>query len=321
MKKILSLLLLSVFAVTLFCSCSAPVIYPEEDAARKWLKERTVGYEKLENGATWLRKDAQGFLVYLATSSQSAKPFLEVEYDPSNVKTRDSALITVYGNGQSHGAVYNTNCVFDPYANDYHHSMQVYRKDEDTYRIFFWFYYADTDFYPIPKLLTEEQYQQMLTIVNAYTDEQYQISENAGEKPINYAGAFLDSYKATYASDLVSDPTGSVFYEYAPLSKELQDKHGGNNSYFVVTFHNLFQDLNLSVQDWRDSFASLGYGEYRPAYQILYFDLTIGSSVIGMDLKTSDVYFSPALQDSGIIFNYDFCPELAKQSFMRVTKS
>ena len=83
MKKILSLLLLSALAVTLFCSCSAPIIYPEEEAAREWLTARTEGYERLENGAKWLKKDQKGFLIYLATSSQSSAPFLEVEYDPS----------------------------------------------------------------------------------------------------------------------------------------------------------------------------------------------------------------------------------------------
>ena len=321
MKKFLSLLLVTVLTATLFCSCSVPIIYPEEDEARAWLKQRTEGYEKVENSALWLRRDENGFLIYLATSTKSATPFLEVEYDPANTEARENALVTVYGNGQSHGTVYNTQCVFDPYANTYRNSMQVYKKDENTYRFFFWFYYADTDFYPIPKLLTEEQYQQMLTLVNTYTEEEYTASEDAGEQPVNYAGAFLDSYKAVYTSDLVADPTGDVFYEYTPLSQELQDKHYGSNSLFVVTFHNLFQDLNLSVQDWRESFEDLGYGEYAPYYQIFYFDLTIGDSVTSMDLKSSDVYFSPALHKTGILFHYDFCPELAKQSFMRVTQS
>lgn len=321
MKKILSLLLLAALAGTLFCSCSVPIIYPEEDEARAWLKQRTEGYVKLDDASRWLRRDENGFLIYFGTSTKSATPFLEVEFDPANVKTRENALVTVYGNGKSHGTVYNTACVFDPYANDYHRSMQVYQKDENTYRVFFWFYYADTDFYPIPKLLTEEQYQQMLTLVNTYTEEEYNASEAAGEQPVNYAGAFLDSYKPVYSSNLVSDPTGAVFYEYTPLSAELEKKHYGNNTLFVITFHNLLQDLNLSVQDWRESFEDLGYGEYAPYYQIFYFDLTIGDSVTSLDLKTSDVYFSPALHKTGILFHYDFCPELAKQSFMRVTKS
>ena len=324
MKKTLALLLLFVLTASLLCSCSAPIIYPEENEVRQWLKERTAGYENLgdkadseeEKRTFWLYKDDAGFLIYLSTSTTNATPFLEIEYDPISQTVRENSLITV-----NSSTFKNQKKVFDPYANDYHYSMQVYRKGEKNFRIFFWVYQESTDFYPLPKLLTEEQYQDMLAKVTAEHEKLMQESDAEGTEPVNYVGAFLDAYKATYTSDLVTKPNGKVFYEFSRWSKESLERNNGNESLFASNFQLWFNALGFSVQDWRESFQELGYENYNPKYQVLYMDITVGETITELTLKTSDRYLSPALRSQNMNFSYEFCPELAKQSFLRVTKS
>lgn len=307
MKKTLALLLSAVLLWGLF-GCSAPIIYEEEIAAVQWLNERTEGYTALPPNQTRLYKDEEGFIFHIRSASGGI-PRPEIEYDPLSVTVRETDLLTSFVGDTPFATASTLNRVFHPYQNQYNSAMQIFWKDAKTFRVFLWLYAEDTDDYPLPRILNAEQYQSMLELVNAYNDEMYVKHENEGALHVNYVQIFLDSYPGKYISDKVSNPEGVIFYEY----------NGGAKDY-VSEYSSLFAKLNMTQQDWRASYEALGYKGAKPVYQILYFDVAIGNTVIDLTLNTADVYTSPALQEKNLTFTYTFCPELAKQEFMNVTQ-
>jgi len=308
LKKSLALLLTLLFCTALFCSCSAPVIYGEEKASAAWLTERTEGYTRVTaSGLMYLKKDPKQFTVAIATGSDGY-PRLEIEYDPVSIVGKDPTILSVKAGEEEFAVSTHANTVFDPYANQYTRSMKVYQKDENTFRIFFWLFGEDTDFYPLPRLLNETQYRQLLDIFNQFTEEQRIESENRGDEPVNYAGIFMDSYQGKYSSNKVTNPKGTIFYEY----------NGGAKDY-VPIFANLTARLGLTQQDWRKSYEELGYVDYRPVYRLMYCDLVIGETVTEITLNTGDVYDSPAMKEKNLTLTYELCPNLAQQDFMKIT--
>ena len=308
MKKFLALFLTLVLILPILCSCSTPVIYDEENAVRAWLAERTEGYTQVSSTSMmYLKKDAEQFTVAIATGSNGL-PRLEIEYDPVSITGKDPEILAVSVGGEKFAVSTHSNIVFDPYANQYTRSMKIYRKDENTFRIFFWLYGEDTDFYPLPRLLTAEQYQQLLPIFNEYTEKERLESEELGEEVVNYAGIFMDSYVGKYTSALAANPSGAIFYEY-----------NGGAAEYVSVFRDLISRLGLTQQDWRKAYEGLGYTGYQPVYRLVYCDMIIGETEIDLTLNVGDAYDSPAMKEKNLDLSYTFCPNLAQQEFMNVT--
>lgn len=307
MKRILALLFLSVFGVTLF-GCSRPIIYEEEARTHTWLLQRTEGYTQLEPTSRMiLFREDDGFTVKIDTGSDM-NPRLTVVNDQTYVTAVENSLLTATADQSLFAQATHSNRVYDPYKNRYTRALQVYQKDETTFRIFFWLYGSATDFYPVPRLLTEKQYNQMLEIVEAYTNEQKAVSDENGTEPINYLKDFMALYKAYYTTDIAANPNLGIFYELVGTSEYLSE------------YRTLFAQLEMTEQDWRASFESLGYTGDRPVFQILYCDLTVGETDLTFALRTDDVYHSQSLQASGTQLTYSFCPSLASYDFITVTQ-
>ena len=112
-----------------------------------------------------------------------------------------------------------------------------------------------------------------------------------------------------YFSDKASNPNGGVFYQYT-----------GEASEHMSEYRTLFKKLNLTEQDWRKSFESLGYTGQKETLQIVYFDISIGDTQITLDFHKSDSYTSDAWKALGKDFTYTFCPSLSLQEFMIVNQ-
>lgn len=307
MKKIVSLTLLLFMAASLF-SCAKPVIYEEEEAIHGWLKERTAGYTQVNPSSRMvLFQEEEGFKVRIDTGSDMV-PKLTVDYDAINTVAVDNSILTVTSGTVLYGTATHVNRVFDPYRNAYTRALQVWQKDEKTFRIFFWIYGSDTDFYPFPKLLTEPQYRQMLDLVTAYTEQANAKAEAAGEDIINYAGEFMNLYKGYYTTEKAKNPNSGIFYEYVGKSTEYAD-----------LYRSLFAKMGLTEQDWRKSFEDLGYTGQKLDLMIVYCDLTVGDNAVSLALKPKDAYFSHLLAAQNPAFTYNFCPSLSQKDFVVVT--
>ncbi len=302
MKKIL----ISAFALLLLtlslCGCNRAIIYEEETAIQTWLKEKTQGYTQCTPSSRMiLTHQKDGFQIRLDTGSDMVAK-LTVENDATNQTVQERNLLTVTGPGGLFAAADHANRVFDPYRNSYTRALQVWQKDETTFRIFFWLYGEDTDFYPIPKLLTQDQYRRVLDMVETYNGEKALESEAAGEKIINYTGDFLNLYQAIYVSDKATNPNGTVYYE-----------HTGAATEHAAIYREMFSRLGLTEQDWRRSFQKLGYTGQKLNLQILYCDLTVGESTVTMTLHTDDGYTSSLLASQNLPLTYSFCPAFASR--------
>lgn len=315
MKRIFALSL-SLILILSLCACSRPILYEEETAANAWLQEKTKGYTLVPNASYMrLHVDPEGFTVEMDTGSNGI-PVLSVDDDVSNIiaserdqETSEGSMLTASTSSGLFARAVNEYCVFNPYSNAYEPSVRVYQKDAKTFRIFFWLNADTSDFYPIPKILTREQYDAVLKELNVYNEEEYDKNTAQGLTPFNYVKEFMDIYEQKYTSDLITNPEGTLFYQY-----------NGAESANLLLYRDFIQDLGLSEQDWRACYQELGYVGPRPVYQIIYCDMVIGDTSIDLTLNTQDVYNSPAMKDTHMKLIYTFCPALASQPFMNVTQ-
>ncbi len=307
MKKIVSLALVLLTAASLF-ACTKPVIYDEEAAIHEWLKERTAGYTQVNPSSRMvLFQEEEGFKIRIDTGSDMV-PKLTVENDAANTVAVDNSVLTVASGSALYATATHENRVFDPYRNAYTRALQVWQKDEKTFRIFFWLYGADTDFYPFPKLLTEPQYRQMLELVTDYMEQANAKAEVAGEEIINYAGDFMNLYKGYYTTEKAKNPSSNIFYEYV-----------GKPTEYAGIYRSLFTQLGLTEQDWRKSYEDLGYTGQKLDLTIVYCDLTVDDAAVSLALQTKDSYFSHLLAAKNPAFTYTFCPSLSQKEFVKVT--
>lgn len=308
MKRILSFFLLFPLLLT-FCACSHPIIYPEEETVHKWLTERTDGYSQVSPSSRMvLFSEEDGFTVKIDTGSDM-NPRLTIADERTNISAVDNTILSAAVGDRLFATSTHTNRVFDPYRNGYTRAMQVYRKDASTFRIFFWLYGGIGDFYPIPRLLTQAQYEQILKIVEEYTDTEYRKSIENNEVAVNYLEDFSRLYKEKYASDLAPNPNLGVFYECDTP-----------NSDYLSVYTKLFNQMGLSPQEWRESFADLGYVGEKSTLKILYCDLTVGEGTVDIVLKTKDSYTSPLASALSAPWVYTFCPSISLQEFVHITQ-
>lgn len=324
MKRILTLFLLFTMIVSL-AGCSGIVVYEEENAARAWVAERTKGYRRLYSpSATFdLYSDPEGFdiqldaITYPGENGNYESPLLKIDDDVSNSGqimetvdgTSEGSLLSLTSQIGFFGRAICDACIFDPYSNSYDQAMQVYQKDDRTFRIFCWIGAEVTDFYPIPRIMTKDMYEKTYKLVEDYTEEKLQESMDEGEAAFNYAAEFADIYKPVTSSDKVENPKGKTFYLLSKGSENLN------------TYASLFQSLEYSVQELREIFDGLGYRGPQTAYTIVYFDLVVTDTTVNLTLCESDTYRSPALQKLGYNFTYSFCPTLSRYDFMKITRS
>jgi hypothetical protein len=226
-------------------------------------------------------------------------PQLLIKRSSDRSGTLERSMLTVTTTSSLYAKATHASRVFNPYQNRYTPALQVWQKDANTFRIFFWLYGANTDFYPIPRLLTEKQYQIMLDKVTEFHREQELEAELSGDDIINYTGDFLKLYESSYQSEKAPNPDGHLFYQYT-----------GSGSSYMSIYRALFLEMGLSEQDWRKSFESLGYTEMKTLLNIVYCDLTVGSDKVHMVLNTKDAYLSPSLKELNLPLKYSFCPTM-----------
>lgn len=308
MKKIGSLFLIFLLAASL-CACSKAIVYQEETAINTWLKERTQGYSQVQSSSLMeLYMKEEGFKVSLSTGSDRI-PKLRVENDAVDEKVEEERILTVTSKNDELAAASHEKSVFDPYRNAYVPALQVWQKSETEFRVFLWLYAEETDYYPIPKLLTKAQYDRALALVEAYDAEQAKKDELAGNKIINYTGDFINLYKASYGSEKAENPKGDLYYECV-----------GTTDYGDV-YRSLFAEVGLSEQDWRNSFKSLGYTGQKLNLQVVYFDLTVGDSAVSLSLQTEDAYSTPRFKEQNPQVSYAFCPAFAETEYITLTEN
>ena len=246
MKKLFCLLLIG---AALLCGCASATFYEEETQMRAWLAPRTEGYTLLQASSRMvLRRDEKGISLQIDTGSDTS-PRLKVSDGKAHASVAETELLTLTVNGVEHAKATHAMIHYDPYRNAYTPSMKVYQKDADHFRIFFFLYGGGTDFYPVPRLLTETQYKQMLEQVKAYTEQETKKSLEKEEDPVNYTGDFLNLYTGVYQTPKASNPDGKMIYVY---NEEAASDH-------LDVYRTLFGTLNMSEQDWRRSFEKLGY--------------------------------------------------------------
>ncbi len=308
MKKNGSLFLIFVLAASL-CACSKAIVYQEETAINTWLKERTQGYSQVQSSSLMeLYMKEEGFKVSLSTGSDRI-PKLKVENDAVDETVEENRILTVSSSAGKIASATHKNSVFDPYRNAYVRSLQVWQKSEREFRVFLWLYAEETDFYPIPKLLTKDQYDQALALVEAYNAQQAEKDELAGNKIINYTGDFISLYQASYGSEKAENPKGDLYYECV------------GTTIYGDAYRSLFAELGLSEQDWRNSFKSLGYTGQELNLQIVYFDLTVGADAVSLALQTKDVYSTARWMAQNPSFTYAFCPAFAETEYITLTEN
>lgn len=305
MKKILSFFLVFLIAASLF-GCNNAIIYDEETTVNGWLKERTRGYVQISPSSHMiLFKEEEGFKIGIDTGTDMI-PKLKLENDEENTVTIEANMLSATAGEELFSAATHAPRVFDPYRNRYTRAMQVWKKDDATFRIFFWLYGEDTDFYPVPKLLTQEQYTAMTALVEEYNAKKQEESLAANEKIVNYTADFLNLYQGSYYSEKAENPDGNIFYECT-----------GTTEYATV-YRDLFSELELSEQDWRNSFASLGYTGQKLNLQIVYCDLSVNDASVDLTLHTEDGYTSAFLKSKNTSLSYVFCPALAELNYVNV---
>ena len=297
MKKILSLALV-LFTVTTMLGCSKAVIYEEETEINTWLKQRTEGYVQLPPSSQMVLASTQnGIKIDLDTGADMI-PELKIKPGKTADFLTENNILTLSEGETVFAKANHKNSVFNPYRNHYTRALQVWKKDDFTFRIFFWLYGDNTDFYPIPKLLTQSQYSEMLELVKAYDAQKAEESINAETNVVNYTGDFLGLYKSFYFSDKAKNPDGDIYYECVGTTE------------YAAEYRKLFAQLGLSEQDWRKSFEALGYTGQKLNLQIVYCDLTIDGNSVNLTLQTADAYTSALLQSKELNLQYSFCPAL-----------
>lgn len=308
MKKILPLILITLLLLSC-AACSHPIVYGEEEAVHNWLTQRTQGYTAVKSTSRMMLYNVDDHFSLQFNTGSNGYPQLKIEDQMKYIVATENSILSLYDGETLFTQSTHQNTVFDPYRNAYTPSMKVYMKDATHFRVFLYLYGAVTDFYPIPLLLTVEQYEAMLPIVNAYTKEQEEIAIEEMMPAFNYTQEFMNLYPAKYFSDKASNPNGGVFYQYT-----------GEASEHMSEYRTLFKKLNLTEQDWRKSFESLGYTGQKETLQIVYFDISIGDTQITLDFHKSDSYTSDAWKALGKDFTYTFCPSLSLQEFMIVNQ-
>ena len=307
MKKTVSFLLIFFLIPSLF-ACSKAIVYSEETEINTWLKARTEGYTQVQSSSLMdLYAEEEGFKVTLSTGSDMV-PKLRVENDALNQTTEEKDLLTVFSGDTEIARATHKNRVFDPYRNSYVRALQVWQKSGTEYRIFLWLYAEDTDFYPIPKLLTPEQYQRILPLVEEYNETQAAEDEADGNKIVDYLGDFLSLYKATYSSEKAENSKGELFYECT-----------GTTAYGDI-YRTLFAKLGLSEQNWRNSFRSLGYAGQTLNLQLVYFDLTVGGDAVSLSFAESDTFSTTRWTEQNPFVTYVFCPAFADTEYVTLTE-
>ena len=306
MKKILSVLLVLLITTTLLCACNSAVIYEEETAINAWLKQRTQGYGQVSPSSRMILFRADGGFTVRIDTGSDLSPKLTVEDDETNTVVQEKSILTATSDTALYAIADHARRVFDPYKKRYTYSMQVWQKDASTFRIFFWLYGEDTDFYPIPKLLTADQYTEALALVEQYNVEQQAKSEVSGEKIVDYTGDFINLYKAAYFSEKAKNPKGEVYYECVGVTE------------YASAYRTVFAKMGLSEQDWRNSFEDLGYTGQKLNLQIVYCDVSIGKDTVDMILRTDDAYTSALLKSKNLTLTYSFCPTLKTQDYVNV---
>lgn len=308
MKKTGSLFLIFVLAASL-CACSKAIVYQEETEMNGWLKEHTQGYYQVTPSSLMeLYIEEEGFKVSLSTGSDMI-PKLRVENDAVDDIVEENRILTVTSSDGEIASASHKKRVFDPYRNAYVRALQVWQKSETNFRVFLWLYAEDTDFYPIPKLLTKDQYDQALALVEAYDVEQAEKDELAGKAIVNYTGDFINLYNASYGSEKAENPKGDLYYECV-----------GTTAYGDA-YRSLFAKIGLTEQDWRNSFKSLGYTGQELNLQIVYFDLTVGDSAVSLSLQTEDAYSTARWKAQNPAASYAFCPVFAETEYIILTEN
>ena len=296
MKKILALIFALLF--TLACAgCSKPIIYEEEKETTQWLSEKTQGYSLVPTSAMMILTDQEnGWKIQINTGSDMV-PQLLIKNASNRSEITERSVLTVTTTSSLFAKATHASRVFNPYPNRFNPALQVWQKDATTFRIFFWLYGANTDFYPIPRLLTEKQYQTILGKVTDYNKEQEEKADLSGDRIINYTADFLKLYENTYYSEIAPNPDGDLFYQYT-----------GEASDYMSIYRALFLEMGLSEQDWRKSFQSLGYTEQQTLLHVVYCDLTVEDGKVHMVLNTEDTYSTPSLKEMNLPLKYAFCP-------------
>ena len=308
MKKIGSLFLIFVLAASL-CACSKAIVYEEEREINGWLKDRTQGYSQISPSSLMnLYTKEEGFKISISTGSDMI-PKLQVENDALNKKAEENSLLTVSSGDKEIVSANHKKSFFDPYRNAYVRSLQVWKKSDTQFRVFLWLYAEETDFYPFPKLLTQEQYDRIFALVQEFDAEQAEEDETAGNKVVDYTGDFINLYKASYNSDKAKNPKGELYYECV------------GTTLYGSTYRSLFSQLGLSEQDWRNSFKELGYTGQELNLQIVYFDLTVGDDAVSLTLQTKDAYSTARWESRNPAVTYTFCPAFAEAEYITLTEN
>lgn len=307
LKKAFALCLLLTFLLSLF-GCSHAIVYDEEKDVHNWLTERTKGYTQIPNSSRMVLYEVEDHFAAKITTGSNGAPRLIIENQMTYVTATENSILSVTTPSSAFGMGTNEPKVFDPYRNTYTASMKAYQKGDNQFRVFFWIYGAPTDFYPIPQLLTEEQYNKMLKIVGDYTEAQKIVSEQQDTEPVNYLGDFMSIYSNGYFSDKARNPSGEIFYQY-----------NGAQSQYLSTYRNLFGKMGMSEQDWRKSYEELGYTGHHPQLLIVYFDMTVNEKTVDITLMKSDTYRSGSLALKNPNFIYAFCPGFETHEFITIT--
>ena len=293
MKKILCLALILLLFASLF-GCSKAIIYPEEVETNQWLKERTKGYSQITPSSRMIFYRDGDVTVRIDTRNNNI-PELTVSYERTNTTYTETSLLTATTDTHLFASATHENRVFDPYRNAYTRALQVWQKDENHFRMFFWLYGEYTDFYPIPALLTEKQYTKMVEIVSAYHQQKEAEAYASNGDVINYLGDFLKLYEGTYQSNKATNPKGTLFYQY-----------NGTKSEYLTIYGSLFAQLGLTAQDWRKSFEDLGYAEQKTLLNLIYCDVAIENGEVFLTLNVKDSYRTENVPS----LSYSFCPVL-----------
>lgn len=308
MKKFLATALIPILLIALF-ACSRTRFYSEEEEYRDWLQEHTAGYSRLTTSRRMILTESGARFRIQINIGSSNLPQLQITDNTTSVTVSEPSVLTVRIGETLYAEGTAAAIDFNPYQNQYDSAMKVYQKDETHFRIFFALYGDGTDFYPIPRLLTEKQYQDLLALVTEYTETQRKKSDEAGDEPINYTEDFLKLYSGTYTSELAENPKGTIFYQYT-----------GEASNYLSDYRELMLKMGISEQEWRRSFEDLGYTGFYPNRILLYADLTVEDSGVFLTLHPEDGYQSSKVKTARYQFSYAFCPSLQEASFVTISK-
>ena len=293
MKKFLCFALLLTLALSFF-GCSKAIIYPQEEETNQWLRQQTAGYTQITPSSRMILYRDSDITVRIDTRNNNV-PELTVSYESTNTSFTETSMLTATTTSKLFASATHENRVFDPYRNAYTRALQVWQKDENHFRIFFWLYGENTDFYPIPALLTEKQYTKMVELVTEYHAQKEAEAYASNDDVINYLGDFLKLYEGAYQTPKAANPKGKLFYQY-----------NGASSQYLTVYRSLFAQLGLSEQDWRNSFEDLGYVAQETTLLLTYCDLVIENGEVSLSLNVKDSYKTQDVPS----LTYSFCPAL-----------